>query len=135
MLGCAQILALTIAYESANQGNVGMEAVASTIWNRSQSHSSLEMAMLCIEPKQFSCWNNHNPSMEDINYWHESGQPNMFAYRRALEIAISMIYGTFKPIHQATHYHTVSVKPDWASSMQVICRMGLHIFYKERERA
>lgn len=133
MLGAVQIIALTIAYESANQSNIGMEAVASTIWNRSETKSTLDLAMICIQSKQFSCWNGHWPDQNDINYWHESGQPNMMAYRRALEIAISMVYGTFKPVHDATNYHTIKVNPAWANSMARVCRIGDHIFYKQRE--
>ena len=132
MLGAAQVLALTIAYESANQGNIGMESVASVIWNRAESHSALEMAMLCIHPKQFSCWNGHQPSMQDINYWHNSGQPNLFAYKRALEIAISMIYGTFKPVIDAKYYARYDCKKAWMDNLQVLCRIGDHVFYGEK---
>ena len=31
----------------------------------------------------------------------------------------------------ATHYHATYVKPHWASKLQLIGRIGLHIYYKE----
>lgn len=132
-LGAAQILALTIAYESANQGNIGMESVASVIWNRAEHKTPMEFAMLCLEPRQFSCWNGHNPNQADINYWHGSGQPNMEAYRRALEIAISMVYGTFKPTLAAKYYARFDCKKAWMDNVQMVCRIGEHIFYQDKE--
>ena len=130
MLGAAQVLALTMCYEAANQGRDGLMGVASTIWNRSEHKSALELAMICVENKQFSCWNSHWPDMSDIVYWQKDA-PSIAVYEQAKEIAVSMIYGTFRPTIDATHYHRYDAQPAWSNSMVRVTQIKDHVFFKE----
>lgn len=130
MLSAAQIIALTIFCESANQGEHGMQAVASVIWNRAKVKNAMELAAVCTTRKQFSCWDSHYPDYDDIAKATKD-EPSMAAYTRAKEIAVSMVNGTFKPCIEATHYHRFDIAPWWSSALARVCRIGDHVFLKE----
>ena len=57
---------------------------------------------------------------------------NRLAWRRTKTIAKLVLNGTLKEEKtiDATHYHTVDVRPYWADSLVRIGRIGNHIFYK-----
>lgn len=68
--------------------------------------------------------------------WYCDGQSdwptNTDAWVAAQHIAWNMLnYGAFQGITEgATHYHADYVNPRWAKSLQLVGRIGEHIFYR-----
>ncbi len=59
--------------------------------------------------------------------------PSPIAWDRAREIAKAALGGqVFKPVGQATHYHTNWVVPYWSSSLDKIVNVGTHLFFRWR---
>lgn len=59
--------------------------------------------------------------------------PSPVAWERAREIAKAALGGqVFKPVGQATHYHTNWVVPYWSSSLDKIVNVGTHLFFRWR---
>lgn len=59
--------------------------------------------------------------------------PSAAGWARAREIAKAALGGTvFKPVGQATHYHTNWVVPYWSSSLDKIVNVGTHLFFRWR---
>jgi len=61
----------------------------------------------------------------DLDHWHE-----------AQSIAYSVLeFGEYRGITEgATHYHATYVDPFWASSLQMVGRIGAHIYYRWEEK-
>lgn len=59
--------------------------------------------------------------------------PSAVGWARAREIAKAALDGAvFKPVGQATHYHTNWVVPYWSSSLDKIVSVGTHLFFRWR---
>jgi spore germination cell wall hydrolase CwlJ-like protein len=56
----------------------------------------------------------------------------MDRWYEAQAIAYNMLeYNTYRGISEgATHYHATYVNPFWADSLQMVGRIGAHIFYR-----
>lgn len=54
------------------------------------------------------------------------------AWRKAQEIAYRIVTeGKFRGVTEgATHYHATYVSPDWAPQLDLVGRIGTHIFYR-----
>jgi len=113
-----QVLLKTLYYEAAGEGAKGVRLVASVIYNRA---SGRDFKSVCLEPKQFSCWNGGEPK-EPVK--------SSKAYDICKRVADEMLSGRFRPEVLATHYHATYVKPAWAGRMQVVAKHKKHIFYK-----
>jgi spore germination cell wall hydrolase CwlJ-like protein len=119
-----RIVALTLFMEAAGEGFDGQYAVASVIWNRANGDTS-KLVAVCKKPKQFSCWNNRTSYDVPTDY------ASLVAWNHSLRLATAMVDGTFRPLHNATHYHAIWMKkyPSWASKMKYVTTIGKHIFY------
>lgn len=93
----------TLWAEARGEGERGIRAVATVIWNRAGGNPS-NLSRVCLKTKQFSCWNSGNiviPSSE----FHSA------AYQTCLKVAKEMITGKFTPTvfpntKNPTHYVT-----------------------------
>ena len=57
------------------------------------------------------------------------------AFERVKKVARAAIDGVFAPLTDgATHYHTVNVRPKWASVYQRTAQIGVHMFYRHNWR-
>ena len=124
------ILTATLYYEARNQGEVGMRAVASIIWNRAhEKHwQKLGLAGVCTQKMQFSCWNGKS-KLTPIT----EGYPDKKALIICKKIAREMINNTFVPTHNGNHYLTTSLakkvkKSHWRWSMKNTQVIGDHLF-------
>lgn len=132
--GDAQIMAQTIWGEARGEAKrAAREAVASVIVNRvaaSQAHFGTGHAGVCLQPWQFSCWNENDPNLPKMVH-PDTFKTDMF--KECLEIAQNAIDGlTIDQTGGATHYHAKTIaKPDWALDVaaHVTARIGSHIFY------
>jgi len=133
-------LARTIWAEARGDGLVGMEASAAVIANRvrrartwigrrAKPHPLFgdgTFADACTRPRQFSCWNADDPNLPKLRA--VTRDDPIFA--QAIEIAERAVGGELAdPTGGATHYHTISIQPEWAKGREPCKRIGHHVFY------
>ena len=139
------ILALTLFGEARGEPIEGQIAVAQVIRNRVRIDIGNDgkpdwwgegYRGVCLAPKQFSCWNDGDPTQKAIidkvgvlRVSLDPGQPMRQLHWIAHGIIDGDVFGT---LHGATHYHAESIAPSWAKSMIVVARKGHHIFYREK---
>lgn len=117
-----QVVALTILAEARGEGVRGMEAVAMVIKQR-MTNRSQTAKQVCLEPKQFSCWNGKD--IIELEHLWESP---------AASIAVDIVrrFAELDPaeIGHADHYCTVNIEPFWAIVQVPVVVVGNHTFYK-----
>jgi len=120
------IIARTLWREARNDGETGMRAVASVIYNRGKGNVT-KMVDAIKAPKQFSCWNKMTPS-DWANF--KIKQYDGPEWNIAIKIATELVNGTFTPTTDATHYYNDKiVSPGWAKEKET--RIGSHLFSKQ----
>ena len=102
-----KILAKTLYGEGRNQGERGMRAIATVIYNRAKGQRE-RFAGVCLKPKQFSCWNGVD------NIIVSSAPADKQAYEICCAIVKEMMDDTFIPVDKKekitfTHYCTVKL--------------------------
>lgn len=76
---------------------------------------------------QFSCWMDSNADVIKKAY-KDKGQ----LWKDALRIAEAVyLRNTVDFVGMPTHYHTISILPDWAANMKRLAKVGNHIFYRD----
>lgn len=117
--------------EVANVGIIGLEAVASVIWNRwksSPTYFGNTPRDVCLKPYQFSCWNKSDPNLKVLL------EPNIndgtYALCRRVAEAYLSGYGD-DVVKGADHYHAVwMTTPSWALGKNPVVDIGIHRFYR-----
>ncbi len=74
------------------------------------------------KPKQFSCWNNGDPSRARMDGLDLQDR----AFARAVSVASGAWAGD--TTGGATHYHTTAIAPSWAAGHEPSARIGNHVF-------
>jgi hypothetical protein len=126
-------LAKTLWGEARGEGERGMRAVASVVQNRLRTHyrGCTSAAQVCLDPKQFSCWNRDDPNhrlFEGI----ESRADSQFAI--ALTVADELLQGTLQDsTHGARHYFATAIdaRPSWSRGKRPCLVIGGHEFYND----
>jgi spore germination cell wall hydrolase CwlJ-like protein len=117
-----EIVAATLIAEAGGEKDSrAMYAVAEVIYNRSISRK-LSPAQVCLQPKQFSCWNN-----KDVEGGIEKAKKHK-KWANALQIAQNL--GSTNYTQNAQFYHTTKVNPSWNKKMLATVTIENHIFYK-----
>lgn len=119
-----QVLSKTLYHEARGEGEVGIRAVASVIYNRAMKSSGKAdysaLSAECLKKYQFSCWNGKN----DLT----KGQGKVADL--CMKVAKEMVAGTFKPTHSYTYYHAYKIcEPKQAIGKSFVL-IGNHKFYK-----
>jgi spore germination cell wall hydrolase CwlJ-like protein len=117
-------MADTVYGEARGESEIGQALVAQTILNRATA--SRWPASLCgvvRQPRQFDGYPAPRPR----------NSIDLTAWSRAYEVSRAVRAGGFRlgECGTATHFHAVTVRPAWAASMQRLCRVDSHIFYRE----
>lgn len=114
------VVAATLWHEARGEGKVGIDAVASVIYNRS-AKSGRTLQGECLRPKQFSCWNGKVPSVP------ANAKGKVWDYCQ--KVAKSLCDGSFVPTVSATHYYNPKLcNPSWARVMKNSTVIGNHRF-------
>ena len=114
------VVIATIILEAGGEYKHGaLEAVYEVILNRAEKRN-LAPAEVCLQRKQFSCWNNIKVK-DGIRIAKE--HPRWAIAENILEKKTNYTKG-------ADHYHADYVNPYWAKSMEKTVVIGRHIFYK-----
>lgn len=134
----ANIIARTIYAEARSEGEEGMRAVASVIYNRAKGKDS-DFALVCIKPWQFSCWNGLTVKHADqlapkafkikIPASAKNGS-SQGSWKTAMKIAGEMLSGSFTPTTSATFYYVTDMKkpPKWKKQLKDVMKIGKHTF-------
>ena len=120
----AGIIADTLYMEARGEGELGMRAVATVIYNRAKGDVN-KLEAVCLAPKQFSCWNNRSKAPL------RTKASDIRAYSLCLKIEQELKAQKFYPIGNWTHYHTKDITPYWNKNRKGEL-IGNHIFLKIR---
>lgn len=131
----ANIIARTLYAEARNDGEVGMKAVASVIYNRADGKKEL-FTNACLKPKQFSCWNKFTAEEADPKNFKikipssvNGNKKNETLWKTAMQIAADMLVDSFKPTTKANAYfNPKTANPKWASDLLNSKMIGSHKF-------
>lgn len=122
-------LTSAIYYEAGNEPDDGQRAVAQVVLNRVRHpfwpDSVCGVVYEGSERTDFRCQFTFScdGSMARL--------PAPAAWARARRVAQEALAGmVYKPVGLATFYHTLAVRPSWASSFQPVAVIGAHIFYR-----
>ena len=123
-------LAMAVYFEARDQPLEGQHAVAQVVMNRVADrrwpdnvcdvvfHGGEQRLHRC----QFSFYCDGKPDRPyNQEQWRHSLIVGALAYQDLLP----------NKVEGATHYHATYVLPYWAGHMEVVVRIGEHIFYKE----
>ena len=131
----AYCMALNIYYEARGSNLADRAATADVVWNRVKDtrypNTVCEVVKQGLQDSngnmirnkcQFSWYcdgKNDNPQNEDL--WVDA---QLLAYQMVHQ-------DKYRGITEgATHYHATYVNPRWARSLQLVGRIGAHIFYR-----
>jgi spore germination cell wall hydrolase CwlJ-like protein len=116
-----------VYWEARGEGPAGMAAVAQVVLNRVR-HPAFPKTVCGVVYQgasagsgcqfSFACQPRHSPSEDAL-------------WIRARDIASRALSGhVMSQVGTATHFHAVSVAPDWMGSLQKVAQIGSHIFYR-----
>ena len=126
------LLACCIWGEARGESLEGQVAVANVIRNRvlEQKWYGKSFKQVLLKPWQFSCFNIDDPNRHKmLEAWHDrENNPEM---KQARWIAWAVIDNQIKDnIYGCNHYHSTSIKPDWAKGKTPVRIIDNHVFYK-----
>lgn len=117
-----QCMLANIYHEARGEGVDGMQAVALVTLNRAAQNDTT-ICDVVYKRKQFS-WTN------SVKHVRRKMTDN---YDTVHRVASAAVAGVIVDITSgATHYHTTSVKPKWAKTLDKTGRIGQHIFYRKK---
>lgn len=126
-------LALNDYWEARGEVKTGRVAVAKVVLNRVRDDRYPSDVCSVVTENKTTLENACQFS------WHCDGRPDVpgeaMAWRRSLLLAAAMLYAgdtIDDPSEGALWYHATSVEPDWSSRLDVVRKIGNHIFYRDR---
>ena len=131
ILEATMCLALNMFYEARNENVMGRLMVAEVTLNRVAADNFPDTVCEVVwQNKQFS-WTHDGLSDEPKKL------NNVFDRKAWDEIQLLamdvMTYPEYALLgSNATHYHTIDVKPYWVEDMQIEGKVGKHLFYTEK---
>lgn len=130
-----QCIREALYHEARGEGDEGMRAVMSVIYNRTKAKGFPETYCKVIhQATQFSYRNGTQPGIHiEIKPLKPSDK---VAYTLASVIAQEAAVGLFKPLPELSDvlwYHTKDVKPRWSRAMQKVRTIANHQFFKKKE--
>lgn len=126
----AHCLALNIYYEARSSNLADKAGVADVVINRSFDRRYPGTICGVVQ-------DGYTAGRKDCQFsWYCDGKADnpqdTDRWLEAQSIAYNMLtYGKYRGITEgATHYHATYVNPYWASSLQMVGRLGEHIYYR-----
>ncbi len=143
-------LAMNIYFEAKSEPIVGQYAVADVTLNRMidsrYPHTICEVVLQGPTRESWKTRQDETLSKDERKFypvrnkcqfsWYCDGKPDVVrdgdAWRKAQEIAYRIVTESkYRGITEgATHYHATYVSPRWAPELDLIGRIGTHIFYR-----
>lgn len=124
-----QCLASGIYFEARGESVKGQAAVAQVILNRVRNPAYPNT--ICGVVYQNEDWRNacqFSFACDNI----KDRVNSKYHWKTAREVAMAVTAGKIwlSEVGSATHYHATYVRPNWASTMKKVGRIGLHVFYR-----
>lgn len=128
-------LAQNVYYEARGSNLADQAAVADVVWNRVKD--TRYPNTICDVVKQGEKDANGNMKRNRCQFsWYCDGKndrpQNIDLWVKAQLLAYQMVYNEkYRGITEgATHYHATYVNPRWAKDLQLVGKIGAHIFYR-----
>ena len=122
------LLAGTIYGEARGECHDGRVGVGLVVRNRVAQPGwwGRNWREVILREKQFSCWSDQNANaIADARY----SDPR--TWRECLDVAEEVYLGRVSDfLGGPTHYHAVSVFPEWAKKLKRLAQIGGHVFYR-----
>lgn len=141
-------VALTVWAEARGEAIVGQKAVAHVIrtryehpcwWSRDRGDGIADDSLkaVCLDPKQFSCWNPGTPTYDRLINSATLFRPDLKAIRLLCTAVLSSTSADDDPTNGADHYCTraVAAKTKWTHGQVPVAEIGNHLFYRLRRTA
>ena len=125
-----QIVAITILGEARGEGKAGMYAVGCCVAQRAINRGKTP-AEICLQRKQFSCWQNQFSS----NQTPKSTFERMLKTKEgvyAMLLAKNIKELDRKFVKYADHYATLKTQVYWMNGHRPVIVIGNHKFFKLR---
>jgi|TARA_R110000751_G_scaffold26786_1_gene71307 spore germination cell wall hydrolase CwlJ-like protein len=129
-------VAEAVYFEARNQNILGQIAVAMVIRNRMKHPRWPSSA--CAVVKEGRYWKG-NPVRHkcQFSYWCDGKSEKPLeskAWQKSLYIAEEVIQDriSIESLVEATHYHTLKVKPSWSTKYRLCAVIGDHKFYDRK---
>lgn len=124
-----QCLASGVYFEARGESVKGQAAVAQVILNRVRNPAYPKT--ICGVVYQNEDWRNacqFSFACDNI----KDRVNSKYHWKIAREVAMAVTAGKIwlPEVGSATHYHALYVRPNWASTMKKVGRIGLHVFYR-----
>lgn len=116
--------------EYAKSGPAALITVGNVIMNRFRRAGKYGKTVteICLNPRQFSCWNTNDPNRTLIQGEDLEKDP---LFKLCQKIAQKVMKGIWPDLtRDSDHYHATSCKPPWARESKIKLHLGHHIFYK-----
>lgn len=141
----ANIIARTLYAEARNDGEKGMRAVASVIYNRANGNVA-DFVNVCKKygwsekykrnVYQFSCWGRMDPDEWSPNKFKVklpktviNGSADQKSWEIAMNITAEMLSNSFTPVIDANmYYNDKTANPSWGSELIKVKYIGSHKF-------
>jgi len=134
-------LAMNIYYEARGSNLADKAGVADVVLNRVRDNRYPDTICGVVQQgKQKPSWKDPNKMVMVRNMcqfsWYCDGKADNpqdeDKWVEAQMIAFNMVaHGSYRGITEgATHYHATYVDPSWADSLQMVGRLGAHIYYR-----
>lgn len=134
-------LALNVYYEARSSSLADQYSVADVVLNRVQDRRYPNSICAVVQQgKQKPSWKDPNKMVMVRNMcqfsWYCDGKADepqdTDSWTRAQMIAWNIYYhNKYRGMTEsATHYHAEYVNPKWASQLQLVGRIGSHIYYR-----
>lgn len=124
-------LARTLYGEAKARDELDAAAIAAVVMNRvAYPNWPSTVAAVCMQPWQFSCWNQSDPNRQRIL----NAKVTDLWFRKCQEIAEKTIAGHLGDhIGKATHYYARSMKrpPKWAKGKTPSHQTAGHLFFND----
>ena len=143
-------LAMNIYFEAKSEPVAGQYAVADVVLNRvNDARYPNSICKVVLQGPVRESWKTKqdpdlptekrkfNPIKHKCQFsWYCDGKADKIrdgdAWRKAQEIAYRIVFeAKFRGVTEsATHYHATYVSPKWAPELDLVGRIGTHIFYR-----
>lgn len=117
-------------FEQIDGGLASLIAIGNVIMNRVRGKAwyGNTVKEVCFKPKQFSCWNHHDPNR---NHLLQLGFHQNEIYDKCCIIATRLMEDQLLDLtKESNHYHTINIRPFWVQNRKPQFRIRSHVFYK-----
>ena len=121
-------LTQAVYYEARGESSAGQAAVAQVVLNRVRS-PIFPKTVCSVVFQGAARGSGCQFSFACDGSLHRGREP--VAWRRAQEVAANALSGVvMAAVGNATHYHNLSVSPNWGPNLLKVAQVGAHLFYR-----